>query len=125
MPRKIPSDYGYNICLNCVSSSQFSLKNRKCYCDEAGERTKCVTECDVFGSKEIIKLIRKGKKKLSNPRSQVRSDLIKINKRLVKKKFEVIMDPDIMIKEKLKKLDDLFNNYCRDIKKVLEKKKEE
>ncbi len=37
-----------NICLDCPKSSQFSPKNRTCYCEIGEERTKCATECDFY-----------------------------------------------------------------------------
>ena len=43
-----PKTHGKNICLCCPKASQFSPKNRTCYCIEGQERQKCVTECDYY-----------------------------------------------------------------------------
>jgi len=51
MVSKIKINYkihGRNLCLDCPEASQFSPKNRTCYCRIDGNRFKCVTECDFY-----------------------------------------------------------------------------
>jgi len=66
-----------------------------------------------------------GRNVLDKINTQVGSELVKINNRIEKKKIVIIMDPEMTIRRKQRSLDNLFNEYCKDVKKILGKYKNE